>query len=160
MHSDPDAVYADTIELDCDRIRPMIASPGDPGNGRQLNNLTDRVHVDIAYGGSCTAGKRDDFDHYFEVINWALEHELKLHPDVKLYLQFGTVDVRDYCEQKVIFRHSRLLVLNCYSLHAARVQTAAQARRPVRIRLQSAPSTVTFRGAPARDRYGWQVRQL
>ncbi|MCI3943206.1 3-isopropylmalate dehydratase [Pseudomonas syringae] len=58
------------------------------------------VHVDIAYGGSCTAGKRDDFDHYFEVINWALENQRTLHPDVKLYLQFGTVDVRDYCEQK------------------------------------------------------------
>ncbi|KIY16016.1 3-isopropylmalate dehydratase [Pseudomonas amygdali pv. tabaci] len=100
MHSDPHAAYADTIELDCDLVRPMIASPGDPGNGRQLTDLTDRVHVDIAYGGSCTAGKRDDFDHYFEVINWALENDLRCHPDVKLYLQFGTVDVRDYCEQK------------------------------------------------------------
>lgn len=100
MTSDPEATYADTIVLDCDQILPMIASPGDPGNGQRLTDLTDRVSVDIAYGGSCTAGKRDDFDHYFEVINWALENGRMLHPEVKLYLQFGTVDVRDYCEQK------------------------------------------------------------
>ena len=100
MTSDPEATYSDTIVLDCDQILPMIASPGDPGNGQRLTDLTDRVSVDIAYGGSCTAGKRDDFDHYFEVINWALENGRTLHPEVKLYLQFGTADVRDYCEQK------------------------------------------------------------
>lgn len=100
MTSDPEAKYADTIVLDCDQILPMIAAPGDPGNGQRLTDLTERVRVDIAYGGSCTAGKRDDFDHYFEVINWALENDLRLHPEVKLYLQFGTVDVRDYCEEQ------------------------------------------------------------
>lgn len=100
MTSDPGAVYADTIELDCREILPMIASPGDPGNGRNLTDLTERVAIDIAYGGSCTAGKRDDFDHYFDVIKWALGQGLKCHPDVQLFLQFGTVDVREYCEQK------------------------------------------------------------
>ncbi|OPB00182.1 3-isopropylmalate dehydratase [Pseudomonas fluorescens] len=100
MSSDPGAVYADTIELDCRRIAPMIASPGDPGNGRNLTDLSERVSVDIAYGGSCTAGKRDDFDHYFDVIRWALDRGLKCHPNVQLFLQFGTVDVREYCEQQ------------------------------------------------------------
>ena len=56
--------------------------------------------MDIAYGGSCTAGKRDDFDRYHEVLAWAAARELKVAPHVKLYLQFGTTAVRDYCIQR------------------------------------------------------------
>ena len=36
----------------------MVAAPGDPGNGLPLSALGKSVKVDIAYGGSCTAGKR------------------------------------------------------------------------------------------------------
>ena len=35
------------------------------------------MKVDIAYGGSCTAGKREDFDHYHEVLAWGLAHGLR-----------------------------------------------------------------------------------
>ncbi|MFJ4374947.1 aconitase family protein [Pseudomonas japonica] len=100
MTSDSGARYADVIELDCNQITPMVAAPGDPGNGRSLHDFADPVTIDIAYGGSCTAGKRDDFDHYFEVVDWAMKQGLMIHPGVKLYLQFGTVDVRDYCEKR------------------------------------------------------------
>ncbi len=99
MCSDEGAVYAHTLELDCSLVAPMIAAPGDPGNGQSLTDLSERVSIDIAYGGSCTAGKRDDFDHYFSVIRWALDQGLKCHPRVQLFLQFGTVDVREYCER-------------------------------------------------------------
>ena len=50
----------------------MVAAPGDPGNGVPLARLAERVTIDIAYGGSCTAGKREDFDRYHEVLAWAL----------------------------------------------------------------------------------------
>ncbi len=50
----------------------------------------ERCDIDIAYGGSCTAGKRDDFDHYHAVLSWAAERGLRVAPHVKLYLQFGT----------------------------------------------------------------------
>jgi len=78
----------------------MVAKPGDPGNGVELASLADPVCIDIAYGGSCTAGKREDFDHYHEVLCWASSEGLKVAPGVKLLLQFGTVDVRDYCISK------------------------------------------------------------
>jgi 3-isopropylmalate/(R)-2-methylmalate dehydratase large subunit len=78
----------------------MVARPGDPGNGVPVMELEDRPKVDIAYGGSCTGGKREDFDAYYQVLCWAVERGLRVHPDVKLYLQFGTVDVRDYCIEK------------------------------------------------------------
>lgn len=100
MRSDPDAQYADTITIDCASLSPMVALPGDPGNGIALGDLRERVKFDIAYGGSCTAGKREDFDHYHEVLAWAVAHGLRAAPGVKLYLQFGTAAVRDYCVER------------------------------------------------------------
>ena len=97
MHSDADATYADTITLDCSTTGPMLARPGDPGNGVALADLDRTVKVDIAYGGSCTAGKREDFDHYHAVAKWALDRGLRVADGVKLYLQCGTLQVRDYC---------------------------------------------------------------
>jgi 3-isopropylmalate/(R)-2-methylmalate dehydratase large subunit len=97
MCSDIDAHFDSIIAIDCAALTPMVASPGDPGNGLALSHLTEAVKVDIAYGGSCTAGKREDFDHYHAVLAWAVQHGLRLPPHVKLYLQYGTTAVRDYC---------------------------------------------------------------
>jgi len=103
MRSDPGAAYSDTITLDCSEIGPMLARPGDPGNGVALNDLEKTVTPDIAYGGSCTAGKREDFDYYHQVAKWALDHGKRVAPHVKLYLQCGTVDVQEYCRGKGYF---------------------------------------------------------
>jgi 3-isopropylmalate/(R)-2-methylmalate dehydratase large subunit len=100
MKSDAGAAYVDTIRIDCRKLSPMVARPGDPGNGVPLSTLSDRVKIDIAYGGSCTAGKREDFDHYHAVLSWAAERGLRVPPNVALYLQFGTVAVRDYCNER------------------------------------------------------------
>jgi 3-isopropylmalate/(R)-2-methylmalate dehydratase large subunit len=75
----------------------MVAAPGDPGNGIALADIAHRAKIDIAYGGSCTAGKREDFDQYHAVLAWAAERGLRAAPGVQLYLQFGTLAVRDYC---------------------------------------------------------------
>lgn len=95
MKSDPGARYAATIEVDCSALSPMVARPGDPGRGLPLAQLAERPAIHIAYGGSCTAGKREDFDQYHAVLAWAAARGLRSR--VRLYLQFGTVDVRDYC---------------------------------------------------------------
>ena len=97
MHSDEGAPYAATIRVDCAALAPMVAVPGDPGNGLPLDALEREVPIDIAYGGSCTAGKREDFDHYHAVLAWGLAHGLRVPPHVQLYLQYGTTAVRDYC---------------------------------------------------------------
>lgn len=97
MRSDEGADYADTITLDCGDIGPMLARPGDPGNGVALSALDAPVKIDIAYGGSCTAGKREDFDHYHAVAKWAADRGMKVAPGVELFLQCGTTQVRDYC---------------------------------------------------------------
>jgi 3-isopropylmalate/(R)-2-methylmalate dehydratase large subunit len=97
MKSDEGARYAGVLHIDCSRLTPMVAAPGDPGNGVALGSLEERARIDIAYGGSCTAGKREDFDHYHAVLAWAAERGMRVAPRVKLYLQFGTEAVRDYC---------------------------------------------------------------
>ncbi len=97
MASDEGAPIAATIAIDCGALSPMVAAPGDPGRGVALASLARAIAIDIAYGGSCTAGKRDDFDDYHRVLSWAADRGLSVAAGVKLYLQFGTVDVRDYC---------------------------------------------------------------
>ena len=65
-----------------------------------VSDLLEEIKIDIAYGGSCTAGKREDFDYYHSVFAWALAHGLSKPAHVALYLQFGTTAVRDYCIEK------------------------------------------------------------
>ena len=87
--------------------------------------------LDIAYGGSCTAGKREDFDHYHAVLAWAAARGLRVADGVKLYLQFGTVAVRDYCTAPRLPRSLRApSAPNCCNRRAAPAPTAARARRP------------------------------
>ncbi|WP_445671862.1 aconitase family protein [Pseudomonas inefficax] len=100
LFSDPDAEYKEHIKIDCRTLSTMVAAPGDPGNGIALDDLTEEVLIDIAYGGSCTAGKREDFDYYHEVLAWGLDHGLRIPEHTKLFLQFGTLAVRDYCHQQ------------------------------------------------------------
>lgn len=100
MRSDAGAVYAAEIEVDCSAVTPMVAAPGDPGNGLPLARLAERPALDIAYGGSCTAGKREDFDQYHAVLRWAADRRLKVKPGLQLFLQYGTLAVRDYCIER------------------------------------------------------------
>ena len=97
MASDEGAAYAQTLRIDCAMVPPMVARPGDPGNGLPLTEVVTPVRIDIAYGGSCTAGKREDFDHYHAVLRWAADRGLRVAPGVQLFLQFGTTAVRDHC---------------------------------------------------------------
>ena len=100
MQSDAAAVYADTLSVDMTTLCPMVASPGDPGNGIPLSSLKQAVRIDIAYGGSCTAGKREDFEHYHEVLSWANQRSLRFPTHVQVFLQYGTTAVRDHCQKK------------------------------------------------------------
>ncbi|KWE89352.1 3-isopropylmalate dehydratase [Burkholderia territorii] len=97
MRSDDDADVAHSIDIDCSQLEPMVARPGDPGQGIGLSELTDSVPVDIAYIGSCTGGKREDLLRCYEVLEWALEHDLKAAERTRFLVQFGSQDVRDYC---------------------------------------------------------------
>ena len=98
--SDPAAVYCEVIEIDASRVRPMIALPGDPGNGVPIDESGVRIRVDIAYAGSCTAGKKDDMDMYARVLREAAARGARVAPWVRFYIQCGSQDVKHYCEEQ------------------------------------------------------------
>ena len=100
LESDPDAEYAQVIELNASEITPMIATPGDPGNGKYIRDLNTPVPVELAYGGTCTAGKNEDMDMYARVLADALRHGKRVADSVQFYIQFGSQETRDYCIRK------------------------------------------------------------
>ena len=101
VHSDPGAEYVKVIEIDASRLRPMVALPGDPGNGLYIDELADPVPIEIAYAGSCTAGKKEDMDMYARVFREARDRWGRgVHPDVKCYIQCGSTEVREYAREQ------------------------------------------------------------
>ena len=105
VRADPGASYLATFEVDLSSLVPMVATPGDPRNGIPLSSLraanggTD-VKIDIAYGGSCTGGKKADMDMYASVLGDAIAKGKRVADGVRLYLQFGSQDIRRYAEEK------------------------------------------------------------
>jgi len=97
LYSDPGAEYAHVIELDAAEITPMVATPGDPGNGKYVRDLNTPVPVEIAYGGTCTAGKNEDMDMYAQVLAEALRGGKGVADSVQFYIQFGSQETREYC---------------------------------------------------------------
>jgi 3-benzylmalate isomerase len=97
LASDPDAEFAHTLEIDCGAVRPMVAHPGDPGHGVEIDALAEDVPIDVAYCGSCTGAKREDLERVHEVLEWGVANGLRVPDRVRFYVQFGSLDVRDHC---------------------------------------------------------------
>jgi 3-isopropylmalate/(R)-2-methylmalate dehydratase large subunit len=98
LRSDEGADYVTTIEIDASRLRPMLALPGDPGNGMYVDELPEQVRIDIAYAGSCTAGKKEDMDMYARVLREYAERGESKPEHVQLYIQCGSQEVYAYCQ--------------------------------------------------------------
>lgn len=98
LHSDEGADYVKVIEIDASALKPMIALPGDPGNGMYVEELGREVAVDIAYAGSCTAGKKEDMDMYARVFQEALDRGETVK--VVTYIQCGSREVFQYCQER------------------------------------------------------------
>jgi 3-isopropylmalate/(R)-2-methylmalate dehydratase large subunit len=105
---DRGASYAGgTHTIDLSTIRPMVATPGDaakgipsdPTNGAYIDELGD-VRLDIAYGGSCTAGKEDDIEMYARVMSEASAAGKRVADGVDFYIQFGSRDVEDFAKRR------------------------------------------------------------
>ncbi len=97
LQSDADAQYAQVIELEAAEITPMIATPGDPGNGKYIRELNTPVPVELAYGGTCTAGKNEDMDMYALVLANAVKQGRRVADSVQFFIQFGSQETREYC---------------------------------------------------------------
>ncbi|MEC7986344.1 MAG: aconitase family protein [Myxococcota bacterium] len=101
---DSGAVYAGGVHvIDLSQIKPMVAHPGnpdkgipsDPTNGALIQDIGS-VPIQIAYGGSCTAGKIDDIAYYAQVCTAAEAAGLRVKEGVNFYIQYGSGHVKDY----------------------------------------------------------------
>ncbi len=100
LKSDEDAEYAAVFEINLDELRPMVATPGDPRNGINIEEMPEEVKIDAAYGGSCTGGKMADMDMYAEVLRRAVGQGKRVAPGVHLYLQFGSQKIKQYARER------------------------------------------------------------
>jgi len=94
MHGDEGAECAHALEVDCAALGPMLARPGDPGNGLALADLGEAVPIHIAYLGSCTGGKREDLHRAYEVVRKAAAEGRRVPEGVQFFVQCGSEDVR------------------------------------------------------------------
>jgi 3-isopropylmalate/(R)-2-methylmalate dehydratase large subunit len=108
VHPDPGAHYDGGVHvIDLTTIVPMVAHPGnpdegvpsDPTNGANISDI-GQVSIDIAYGGSCTAGKEDDIAYYAEVCEAAQQAGLKVKEGVEFFIQYGSGQVKQLAEDK------------------------------------------------------------
>lgn len=108
VRPDPGAEYAGGVHaIDLSTMAPMVAHPGDPDrgipsdptNGAFVSEL-GAVPIDIAYGGSCTAGKVDDFAMYAQVCAEALAAGRKVADGVAFYIQFGSEATQRHAQQQ------------------------------------------------------------
>jgi 3-isopropylmalate/(R)-2-methylmalate dehydratase large subunit len=108
VHPDPGAHYDGGVHvIDLSTIVPMVAHPGnpdegvpsDPTNGANISDI-GQVSIDIAYGGSCTAGKEDDIAYYAEVCEAAQQAGLKVKEGVEFFIQYGSGQVKQLAEDK------------------------------------------------------------
>ncbi len=120
---DPGAEYAGGVHvIDLSQIRAMVAHPGDPDhgvpsdptNGAYIDDIGE-VKIDIAYAGSCTAGKVDDLLFYHQVSKEAVDAGLKVAEGVKFYIQFGSQAVEKFARENGLvdtFERAGAVVLN------------------------------------------------
>ena len=108
VNPDEGAVYHGGVhDIDLNQIVPMVAHPGnpdegipsDPTNGALISDI-GQVKIDIAYGGSCTAGKEDDVAYYAEVCSAANAAGLSVRDGVDFYIQYGSGQVKDLAVRK------------------------------------------------------------
>lgn len=62
-----DGAYEAVIEIDVDRVRPLVAHPGSPFRVTPVDELP-RTPITQAYLGSCNAGRRADFTAAAELV--------------------------------------------------------------------------------------------
>ena len=120
---DEGAEYAGGVHvIHLNEIQPMVAHPGDPDhgipsdptNGALIDDIGS-VKIDIAYAGSCTAGKIDDFLFYHQVAKEAVDAGLRVADGVEFFIQFGSQAVEKFARDNGLldtFERAGAKVLN------------------------------------------------
>ena len=80
VSADADATYVAEYEFDLGDLTPMVARPGDPGNGVPVDSVRgEKVKIDQAFLGSCTNARLEDLEVAAKIVKGR-----KIHPDVRM----------------------------------------------------------------------------
>ena len=87
--ADPDAAYETEYEFDLSDLTPMVARPGDPGNGVPVESVQpEGVKVDQAFLGSCTNARLEDLEVAARILDGK-----QVHPDVRMLVSPSSQEV-------------------------------------------------------------------
>ena len=144
--------------IDLSQIVPMVAHPGDPDkgvpsdptNGANISNIGD-VEIDIAYGGSCTAGKEDDVAYYAEVCQAADNAGLKVKEGVDFYIQYGSGQVKDLAVRKGWHELFQKVGVKLIDPGCGACIGAGRGSRLLQTKLQCLQLIVTSKGVPVQE---------
>ncbi|HHP50814.1 MAG TPA: 3-isopropylmalate dehydratase large subunit [Moorella mulderi] len=78
--SDPDARYAQIIDIDASRVEPQVAFPYSPGNARSVREIGE-IKIDQVVIGSCTNGRIEDLRIAAQILRGK-----RVHREVRLII--------------------------------------------------------------------------
>lgn len=89
VYADADAEYAEVHEFEFSDLVPMVARPGDPGNGVPAEVVaTENVKIDQAFLGSCTNARLEDLEVAARILKGR-----SVHPDVRMLVSPASQEV-------------------------------------------------------------------
>jgi 3-isopropylmalate/(R)-2-methylmalate dehydratase large subunit len=98
VSADLDARYEAEYSLNLSNLEPIVALPGDPGNGVPVSQVPDGIRVDQVFIGSCNEGRVENFEIAAEILKGR-----EVHPDVRLIASPGSQEVWKECSRKGIW---------------------------------------------------------
>ncbi len=84
---DPDAVYADVVEIDLSTLEPLIACPSSPDNVKKVSEVEGTPVAQVIVGSSVNSSFRD------LMITAAAIKDRRCHPDVSFEINPGSSQV-------------------------------------------------------------------
>jgi len=89
VFADADASYAEEYRFDLTDLVPMLARPGDPGNGAPVTEVAkEHVKIDQAFLGSCTNARLEDLEVAARILKGR-----QVHPDVRMLVSPASQEV-------------------------------------------------------------------
>lgn len=83
------AVYERVIEIDLDKLDPVVAYPFLPSNGKSIKQaVSEKVKIDQAFVGSCTNGRLNDLRIAANILKGK-----KVHSDVRMIITPATTKI-------------------------------------------------------------------
>ncbi|MEM7250560.1 MAG: 3-isopropylmalate dehydratase large subunit [Pseudomonadota bacterium] len=87
--ADADATYEAEYEFDLSTLVPMVARPGDPGNGVPVEDVAkEHVRIHQAFLGSCTNARLEDLEVAAKIVKGK-----RIHPDVRMLVSPASQEV-------------------------------------------------------------------